>query len=136
MSRLVPCGSGLGSPETTCLWATAVRSQAVRDIPTFQLNAATGLEQMPLRAGDFYLLGLCQLCIPPNDLSFMSLYLVLIYGCKQCLIISSLALGFASLVSGYSLSAACHLQFKTNTPAHFAHIHLSLCQWMEPQCHA
>lgn len=54
----------------------------------------------------------------PSDLSFLSLYLVPINGYKQCLIISSLALSFASFVSGYSLSATCHRQFKTNAPAH------------------
>ena len=83
MSRFVSCRSCLRNPEP-CLVATAVGSQALQGIPTFPAqHCCLPCTQMPLRAGDFYLLGVCHSCIPPGDLSFMSLYWVPIYGCNS-----------------------------------------------------
>lgn len=104
----VVAGWGILKPPAFFL-ATAVRSQALWDIPTFQLTTATGLEQMPLRVGHLTSLGSVTHAF---HLSFVLLSWLPIYGCKQCLIISSLSLSFASLMPGYSLSAACHPRSK------------------------
>lgn len=92
---------------------------------------------MPLRVGTLYLLGLCQSCWLPSDLSFMSFYEVPINGCKQCLITGSPAFPLPALCQ--AITSQQHVT-RSSKPMFGLIVSctyfLSVWHWMEPQCHA